>query len=359
MTKRDYYEVLGVEKGASPEEIKKAYRKKAVKLHPDHGGSEADFKELNEAYDALKNPEKRARYDQFGHAGAQNFAGGGRSAGGFEGTNFDFGDGNFGDLGDIFSQFFGGAAGQNPRAQTRAARGRDVEAEVTLDFAEAVFGAERTISLNLNVKCDRCKGVGAEPGSKEKTCPTCGGSGQESRVVNSLFGQIRQAQVCHTCHGRGKIPEKNCAKCGGRGVVREKISVKVKIPAGVDEGSAIRVSGRGEAVKGGNSGDLYVMIHVRPDKKFAREGDMILSEETISMVDAALGTELDVETVDGILTMKIPAGTESGTEFKLSGHGVPTRNGRGAQIITVKVATPQKLTRQQKKLLEEFRETLD
>lgn len=353
----DYYEVLGVSKSASADEIKKAYRKKAVKLHPDHGGNEADFKKLNEAYDVLKDPTKKSRYDQFGHAGVGQDFGGGANGGGFQNVDFDFGGGNFGDLGDIFSQFFGGANGGSARSAGGAKRGRDIETSVTLSFKEAVFGAERTVSLNTDVACNRCEGSGAEPGTSQKTCPTCHGSGQEVHVVNSLFGPIQQAQTCRTCHGRGKIPEKECAKCGGRGVVRAKTELKVKIPAGVDDGNAIRLAGRGEAAQGGNSGDLYVMIHVRPDKKFTREGNLILSDETISMIDAALGCELDVETLDGILTMKIPAGTQSGTDFKLSGHGVPSRGGsRGAQIITIKVETPTKLSRAQKKLLEEFRE---
>ena len=352
--KRDYYEVLGVKKGASADEIKKAFRKAAVKYHPDkEGGDEAKFKEINEAYEVLKDDKKRQRYDQFGHAGVGGAAGGGNPFEGFQGggqnVHFDFGGADFG---DIFSSFFGG----NQRSQSGAGRGRDVETNVNLTFKEAVFGAEKNISLNLDVECDHCKGSGAEPGFGTKECPTCHGSGQEVRVINSLFGPIQQAATCHTCHGRGKVPEKECTVCGGRGVKRDKQDIKVKIPAGVDEGSAIRLNGRGEAIAGGTAGDLYVAIHVQPHKKFTREGDLILSEETISMVDAALGCELDVETIDGELTMKIPAGTQSGTDFKLSGHGVPhlRGNGRGAQIITIKVETPTNLSRKQKDLLGQF-----
>jgi molecular chaperone DnaJ len=359
--KRDYYETLGVQKGASDDEIKKAFRKLAVKYHPDkEGGDEGKFKEINEAYEVLKDKQKRQRYDQFGHAGVGGASGGGGNPfGGFggqggENIHFDFGGGGFGDLGDIFSQFFGG---QRSSANQQN-RGRDLETSVTLTFEEAVFGTEEKVSLNTDILCDRCKGSGAEPGFGTKTCPTCQGSGQEVRVINSLFGPIQQAQTCHTCRGRGKIPEKNCTMCNGHGVRREKQEIKVKIPAGVDEGSAIRLSGRGEAVAGGSAGDLYVAIHVKPHKKFTREGDLILSEETVSMIDAALGCELDVETVDGEVTMKIPAGTQSGTDFKLSGHGVPHLKGseRGAQIITIHVETPRNLSRAQKKCLEEFAE---
>ncbi len=363
--KRDYYEVLGVGKSASADEIKKAFRKKAVQFHPDkEGGDESKFKEVNEAYEVLKDQQKRQRYDQFGHAGVGGAASGGGFPGGgaggfnFNGQNvhFDFGNGGgFGDLGDIFSNFFGGAGGGRQQRPGQN-RGRDVETSISLTFDEAIFGTEKKISLSLDVKCDHCKGSGAEPGFGTKECPTCHGSGQEVKVINSLFGPIQQAQTCHTCHGRGKVPEKKCTVCGGEGVRREKQDITVKIPAGVDEGSAIRLQGRGEAVADGAAGDLYVAIHVAPHKKFTREGDLILSEETISMIDAALGTELEVDTIDGLLTMKIPAGTQSGTDFKLSGHGVPhlRGGGRGAQIVTIRVETPTNLSKKQKELLKEF-----
>ena len=357
--KRDYYDVLGVKKGASADEIKKAFRKLAMKYHPDRNPgdkeAEAKFKEVNEAYEVLKDSDKRRRYDQFGHAGVGGSgATGGNPFGGFNGQDihFDFG-GNFGDMGDIFSQFFGGG-----RTTTRRrSQGRDVETSVTLTFEEAIFGTEKVVVVNSDVTCDRCHGDGAEPGYQQKTCPTCHGSGQEVRTVNSLFGPIQQATTCHTCGGDGKVADKKCTKCAGRGVVRERQEIKLKIPAGVDEGSAIRLSGRGEAIKGGRPGDLYVMIHVRSHKKFTRDGDLILSEEHVSMIDAALGCELDVETVDGLLTMKVPAGTQSGTDFRLSGHGAPRQHGdsRGPHIVTIKVDTPTGLTRKQKDLLEQFK----
>lgn len=359
--KRDYYDVLGVKKGASADEIKKSFRKLAMKYHPDCNPgdkeAEAKFKEVNEAYEVLKDSDKRRRYDQFGHAGVGGSGStSGNPFGGFNGQDihFDFG-GGFGDMGDIFSQFFGGGR----TATRRRSQGRDVETSVTLTFEESIFGTEKVVVVNTDITCDRCHGDGAEPGYQQKTCPTCHGSGQEVRTVNSLFGPIQQATTCHTCGGDGKIADKKCTKCGGRGVVRERQEIKLKIPAGVDEGSAIRLSGRGEAIKDGRPGDLYVMIHVRPHKKFTRDGDLILSEEHVSMIDAALGCELDVETVDGPLTMKVPAGTQSGTDFRLSGHGAPRQRSesRGPHIVTIKVDTPTGLTRKQKELLEQFKKS--
>lgn len=357
MAQRDYYEVLGVPKTASEDEIKKAFRKLAVKYHPDkEGGDEEKFKEANEAYEVLKDKLKRQRYDQFGHAGVGGASGGGfqgnpfEGFGGFggQGVEFDFGGG----LGDIFGQFFGGAQGaQGPR------RGRDVETNVTLTFDEAVFGVEKKISLTLEDECSHCSGSGAEPGHSLETCPDCKGAGQQTRVMNSIFGQIQQAVQCSKCKGRGKIPEKNCTKCAGRGTLRQTREIKLKIPAGIDDGATIRLRDHGEAVQGGAKGDLYVHIRVKAHKKFTREGNIILSFEHVSMVDAALGTEIDVDTVDGKVRMKIPAGTQTGTDFKLSGHGVPNLRGdeRGPHIVGIVVDTPTKLTKKQKELLEEFR----
>ena len=358
MAKRDYYEVLGVGKGASDDEIKKAFRKLAVKYHPDkEGGDEAKFKEANEAYEVLKDSKKRQRYDQFGHAGVGGASGGGSTYGGgnpfggFGGqnVNFDFGGGGFGDIfGDLF--------GMGGRTQ-RPVRGRDVEVSLTLSFEEAIFGTEQEISLNLDDKCRHCKGSGAELGHDMKTCPTCKGAGQVNKVVNTLFGAIQQTVMCSHCRGKGKVPEKNCSVCGGDGIERRKQSVKLKVPAGIDDGATIRLAGRGEAVSGsGTKGDLYVHIRVKAHKKFTREGELILSEEKVGMVDAALGTEIDVETVDGVVTMKVPAGTQSGTDFKLSGHGVPRMGSdrRGAHIVTVRVETPVNLSREQREVLESF-----
>lgn len=353
MSKRDYYEVLGVAKDASADEIKKAFRKLAVQYHPDkEGGDETKFKEVNEAYEVLKDQQKRQRYDQFGHAGVGGAGGGGNPFEGFDfggqGMHFDFGGG----FGDIFSQFFGSAAGQ----QHGPRRGRDVETSVTLDFEQAVFGVDKSIELTMDDQCSHCGGNGAEPGYDFDQCADCKGSGQQIRTMNTMFGAIQQASICSSCKGKGKIPQKVCTVCRGSGTERKRQTIAIKIPAGVDDGTTIRLRERGEAIGSGAKGDLYVHIHVKAHKKFTREGDIILSEEHIGMVDAALGTEITVETVDGAVTMKIPAGTQSGTDFKLSGHGVPhlKQNTRGSHIVTVVVDIPSKLNKKQKELLQQF-----
>ncbi|MCA9342365.1 molecular chaperone DnaJ [Candidatus Saccharibacteria bacterium] len=356
MSKRDYYEVLGIDKNASADEIKKAFRKAAVKHHPDkEGGDESKFKEINEAYEVLKDQQKRQRYDQFGHAGVGGASGGGAGGNPFEGfggqnINFDFGDGG---LGDIFGQFFGGGFGGSSR---QPQRGRDIETSVTLSFEEAVFGITKELHLAIEVVCDHCKGTTAEPGYSLEECKTCKGSGHQTRVMNTMFGAVQQTVVCETCHGKGKTPEKICTVCRGKGTERKEQKISVKIPAGIDDGATIRLRDHGEANAEGARGDLYVHIRVKAHKKFTREGDLILSEEHISMVDAALGTEIDVVTVDGNVRMKIPAGTQSGTDFKLSGHGVPhlQRDTRGSHIVSVIVDTPTKLSKKQKELLEQF-----
>lgn len=356
MSKRDYYEVLGVSKNASADEIKKAFRKLAVKYHPDKdGGDEVKFKEASEAYEVLKDAQKRQRYDQFGHAGVGGNGGGSYAGGnpfeGFgngQGFEFNFGDGG---LGDIFGQFFGGSGPD--RGPTR---GRDVETQITLDFEEAVFGIERKLSLMMEDECSHCKGTTVEPGSSMKTCPTCKGAGQQTRVMNTMFGAIQQAVTCDTCKGRGKVPEKVCTVCKGKGTERHEQHITLKVPAGIDDGATIRLKERGEAAANVPKGDLYVHIRVKAHKKFTREGDIILSEEHVPMVEAALGTEIEVDTVDGKVRMKVPAGTQSGTDFKLSGHGVPHLRGssRGPHIVSVIVDTPTRLSKKQKDLLAQF-----
>jgi molecular chaperone DnaJ len=357
MSKRDYYEVLGVGKDASADELKKAFRRLAVQYHPDkEGGDEAKFKEINEAYEVLKDSSKRQRYDQFGHAGVggAGAAGGNPFGGGYGGQNVNFDFGDLG-LGDIFENFFGG---QGRGRQERQRRGRDVETRVEISFENAVYGTEVEVSTNLEDICRHCKGTTAEPGYSLKACDTCKGSGQVVNVTRTIFGNIQQATICPTCKGTGKVPEKICSVCRGKGTERQVNKITLKIPAGVDDGAVIRLREHGEAIANGHKGDLYVNIRVKPHKLFTREGDIILSEEHIQMVDAALGTEIDVATVDGPIRMKVPAGTQSGTDFKLSGHGVPSiRTGaRGAHIVTLIVDTPVKLSKKQQELLREFQQ---
>jgi molecular chaperone DnaJ len=352
-TKRDYYDILGVSKSATAEEIKRAYRKLAMEHHPDrHGDDDSQFKEIGEAYEVLKDPQKRAGYDQFGHAGAQDnpFGGGAQGGNPFGGQGFE----GF-DFSDILNQFMGG----NPfgGGQRGPARGRDLEVGLVIEFSEAVFGVEKDISVTLDDACSHCKGEGAEPGSSVKTCSTCKGRGQVTRVQQTILGAIQQTGVCPDCQGRGKIPEKPCTVCRGTGIERRTKSLTVKVPAGVDDGNTIRLTGQGAAPKGGGvKGDLYVQLRVKPDRRFERDGTDILSEAKISMVEAALGTEVEVDTVDGKVTLKIPAGTQSGKMFKLSGRGVPGLQGRsrGDHLVSVVVETPTKLSSKQRELLEQF-----
>lgn len=349
MAKRDYYEILGVSKSASADEIKKAYRRLAVEHHPDRGGDEEKFKEANEAYEVLKDADKRKRYDQFGHAGLGGNSGG---QGGFSGQEMHFDFGDLG-LGDIFGNFFGGS-----QQQRRTRRGRDVETSVEVSFEQAVFGTEAELSIAIEDTCDHCKGTTVEPGSELKKCDQCNGSGQVVTVTRTIFGNIQQATVCPKCQGTGKVPERVCTVCHGRGTKQRKQQLTLKIPAGIDDGATIRLREHGEAIANGPKGDLYVNIRVKSHKKFTREGDLILSEEHIDMVDATLGTTIEVETVDGKVTMKVPPGTQSGSDFKLSGHGIPhlRGNSRGAHIVTVIVDTPTSLTKRQEELLQEFKE---
>ncbi len=354
--KRDYYEILGISKTATAEEIKRAYRKLAMQHHPDrHGGDDSQFKELSEAYEVLKDDQKRAAYDQFGHAGAQgNPVGGGGAAGGY-GGGFAGAEGF--DFSDILNQFMGGASPFGGARQSGPPRGRDVEVSVSIDFAEAVFGATKEVSLNLDDACTHCGGDGAEPGTKLKTCPTCNGRGQVTRVSQTILGAIQQTSVCSTCQGRGKIPEKPCTVCHGSGVERRQSTINVNIPAGADNGTTLRLSGKGAAPRGGGTkGDLYIQIRGKSDRRFRRDGRSILSDITVPMVDAALGTEVPIATVDGEVHLKVPAGTQSGKVFKMTGRGIPDLGGRnrGDHLVTVNVETPTKLTSKQRELLEQF-----
>ena len=363
MAKRDYYELLGVGKSASADEIKKAFRRAAVEHHPDRGGNEEAFKEINEAYEVLKDSSKRQRYDQFGHSGVGSSAASSGDpfsafGGGFGGPgkefHFDFGDLG---LGDILGSFFGGDVGRGRGGRTN--RGRDVQTDIEITFEQAVFGTEVDLNLSLEDNCEHCKGTTVEPGYELKKCDECDGSGQTKRVTRTIFGNIAQATTCSKCAGQGRVPEKVCSVCGGRGTQRKNQKINLKIPAGIDDGATIRLREHGEAIANGPKGDLYINIRVKPHKKFTREGDLILSNERVNMIDAALGTEIDVDTVDGPVKMKVPAGTQSGTDFKLSGHGVHHMKGggRGAHIVTILVDTPTKLSKEQLKVLKQLKKS--
>ncbi|TYS19522.1 molecular chaperone DnaJ [Rossellomorea vietnamensis] len=348
MSKRDYYEVLGVENGASKDEIKKAYRKLSKKYHPDIN-KEADanekFKEISEAYEVLSDEQKRAQYDRFGHTDPnQGFGGGG-----------DFG-GGFGGFEDIFNTFFGGGGGR--RRDPNAPRaGADLQYTMSVTFEEAVFGKETDIEIPKEEECDTCDGSGAKPGTKPETCKHCQGTGQLNVEQNTPFGRIVNRRVCHHCHGTGKFIKEKCNTCGGNGKVQKRRKIHVKIPAGIDEGQQLRVSGQGEpGVNGGPPGDLYVVFHVRSHEFFERDGDDIYCEMPITFVQSALGDEIEVPTLHGKVKLKVPAGTQTGTKFRLRGKGVPNVRGYGTgdQHIRVKVVTPTKLTDKQKELLREF-----
>jgi molecular chaperone DnaJ len=355
VAKRDYYEVLGVERAATADEIKKAYRKLALKYHPDKAdGDEAKFKEVGEAYEVLSDSQKRSSYDQFGHNGpfGAGNAGPGAGAGGFGGFNPEDFAGANGGFGDIFDMFFRGAGGGGPQQM----RPRDIEVTLAIEFSEAVFGVTKELRIDVDDVCKTCEGSGAAPGSKIVTCTTCNGAGQITRVQNTMLGSIRQTSPCPKCHGTGQIPEKVCPTCTGSGVLRAARDISIKIPAGVDHGTVVRLTGQGEAILGGKRGDLYVHLQVRAHKSLKRDGYNIISDITVPMVEAVLGGESDVETVDGRVTMKIPSGTQSGDVIKLGGRGVPHGDGkrRGDQLVRVGVSIPTKVSAHQRELLEEF-----
>lgn len=357
---KDYYKVLGVDKGASADDIKKAFRKKAHEHHPDKkGGDEAKFKEINEAYQVLGNAEKRAQYDRFG-SGFEHAQG----AGGFHGfegfrdfSNFSEGfNVNMDDLGDMFGGF-GDIFGFGGGKKSRARRGGDIQAILNIDFKEAIFGTEKEVSLNKTIQCDKCHGHGAEPGAKVDTCKTCGGSGRVTKIQRTIFGQMQVQATCTDCSGEGKTYSEKCSKCKGHGIIRNMSHIKVKIPAGIDDGETIRLTGQGEAGEhGAPAGDLYLRIKVNPSKQFSREGNNIFSKVEISFTQAVLGDKIEVETVDGQVTLKIPEGTQSGTDFVLKGKGVVSLRGkgRGNHLVKVVIKTPKNLSRKQKETLKEL-----
>jgi len=358
----DYYKTLDVSKNATQDEIKKAFRKKAHEFHPDKkSGDEAKFKEANEAYQVLSDAKKRSQYDQFGSSfqhGQGGRSGGFQDFGGFSQGGFTI---NMDDLGDAFSDFFSGGA----RGGQRGAKGSDIETIIEIDFREAVFGTEKEINLTKNNQCGHCDGHGVEPGAKVETCKPCNGSGRVTKIQRTILGQMQVQAACTVCGGDGKTYSQKCTKCSGTGAVRGTSKVNVKIPAGIDEGQSIRLTGQGEAgQKGSQSGDLYLLIKIKPDTDFRREGDMIFSKECINFTQAALGDKINIKTVDGSLKLKIPEGTQSGTQFRLRGKGVhrlnqggifsSIQNIRGDHLVEVVVDTPTKLTKKQKKLLSEL-----
>ena len=362
--KRDYYEVLGVSKGASDDEIKRAYRKLAKKYHPDMNPgdkeAEAKFKEVNEAYSILSDSEKRARYDQFGHAGVDPNYGAGGPGGGFGG--FDMGDI---DLGDIFGSFFGGGfggfGGSSSARRNGPQKGESLRASLTISFEEAAFGCEKEINLNRTEECDVCHGSGAEPGTTAETCPDCRGTGVV-RVQQRTGGfAFSSTAPCSRCRGTGKIIHTPCKACGGSGSVKKTKRVTVSIPAGIDDGQAISLRGQGNAGKnGGPAGDLIVAVHVRPHPQFQRDGTTVLYEQPVSFYQAVMGAELEIPTIDGKVKYTLPAGTQTGTTFRLRGKGIPELRGRGRgdQYVTVRVQIPTSLNGEQKEALRAFAEAM-
>ena len=363
--KRDYYEALGVEKSASDDEIKKAYRKAAKKYHPDlnPGDKEAEarFKEIGEAYEILSDPEKRSRYDQFGFAGVDpNYGAGGAGFDGFSGFGGGFGGFDV-DLGSIFSDFFGGGASTGSARRNGPKRGENVRAAVTLTFEEAAFGCEKEVSASRVEHCSKCSGTGSADGSEPVTCSTCGGSGVVRTVRQTPFGAMQQQTTCQKCGGTGKTVKDPCPTCRGKGKVRKNKKITVKIPAGVDNGQAVRMPGEGSVGTGGGSnGDLLVEVNVLPHAIFEREGSDVICEMPITFVQAALGGDLEVPTLDGKVRYTVPEGTQTGTTFRLRNKGIPVvgyQNRRGDQYVTVVVETPKDLSKEQKDLLRKFAET--
>jgi len=356
--KRDYYEVLGVQRGASEAEIKKAYRKLAKEnhpdLHPDDKAAEARFKEINEAYEVLSDSGKRSRYDQFGFAGVDPSYGGGGGYGG--GMGFDFGD-----LGDIFDSFFGGGFGSGARARTGPQRGESLRTRLTITFEEAAFGCEKDVSLDKVEECGECHGSGAAPGTSPETCANCGGSGQVQQRRQTPMGVFSTTGPCPRCGGKGKIISSPCKSCGGSGQVRQRRTLKVTIPAGIDNGQIVSLRGQGNAGRnGGPAGDLQIVITVQPHQLFRREGNNVYCDAPITFTQAVLGGELEIPTIDGKVKYEIPEGTQTGTTFRLRGKGIPNVNGRGRgdQFVTVNIETPRNLNREQKEALRKFSETL-
>ena len=356
--KRDYYEVLGVSKGASENEIKKAYKKMARKYHPDLNPGDKDaeehFKEVNEAYEVLSDPDKKARYDQYGHAGVDpNFGAGGA---GFDGS-FDFGD-----LGDIFGSFFGGGFGGGRRTNPNAPqRGESIRMSLAISFEEAAFGCEKAVTVERTEQCDTCHGSGCAPGTTPEVCPDCRGTGQVQVRRQTPMGVFASNGPCRKCGGTGRLIHQPCPDCRGSGAVRKRKTIKVTIPAGIDHGQTISLRGQGNAGKnGGPAGDLLITVMVQPHELFRRDGVDVFCEAPITFSQAVLGAELEIPTIDGKVKYSIPEGTQTGTVFRLKGKGIPVLNGRGRgdQYVTVTIETPRNLNKEQKEALRKFSETV-
>jgi len=347
--KRDYYEVLGVSRDATDEEIKRAFRKLAFQYHPDRNredGAEQKFKEVNEAYEVLSDADKRAAYDRFGHGGAEGFFGRG-----FEG--FDFGG-----FGDIFEAFFGGTSTTTRQAPRR---GNDLRYKISISFEEAALGCEREIDITRTEICDTCHGTGSKPGSQPSRCPSCDGTGQIRRVQRSLFGQFINTAVCSQCHGEGRLITEPCPECRGAGIQKRKQRISVSVPPGVDDGNGIRLSGEGDAgSRGGSPGNLYVVLSVAKHEFFNRDGDDVIYELPVNFAQAALGTEVAVPTLYGKSQLKIPSGSQTGKVFRLKDKGIPHlhRSGHGDQLVRLRVVTPDSLTKEQRRLFEELAKSL-
>ena len=358
--KRDYYEVLGIQKGASEDEIKKAYKKLARKYHPDMnpGDKEAEekFKEVNEANEVLSDPEKKARYDQFGFAGVDPSYGAG-AGGGAYGGGFDFGD-----LGDIFGSFFGGGFGGGQRRNPNAPqRGESIRASVSVSFTEAAFGCEKSVTLERSEQCPTCKGNGCAPGTTPEICPDCHGTGTVQTRRQTPMGVFASNGPCRKCGGTGRLIHQPCPDCRGTGAVRKRKTIKVNIPAGIDHGQTISLRGQGNAGRnGGPAGDLLITVMVQPHELFRRDGVDVFCEAPITFAQAVLGAELEIPTIDGKVKYSIPEGTQTGTVFRLKGKGIPVLNGRGRgdQYVTVTIETPRNLNKEQKEALRRFSETL-
>ena len=358
--KRDYYEVLGVSRGASEDEIKKAYKKMARKYHPDLNPgdktAEEKFKEVNEAYEVLSDADKKARYDQYGHAGVDPNFGAGGFGGGFDGS-FDFGD-----LGDIFGSFFGGGFGGVRRTNPNAPqRGESIRMSIAISFEEAAFGCEKAVTVERYETCDTCHGNGCAPGTSPEVCPDCHGTGTVQVRRQTPMGVFATSSPCPKCGGKGRIIHQPCKDCRGSGMVRKKKTIQASIPAGIDNGQTISIRGQGNAGKnGGPAGDLLITITVRPHELFRREGTSVLCEAPITFTQAVLGAELEIPTIDGKVKYTLPEGTQSGTTFRLKGKGIPSINGRGRgdQYVTVYIETPKNLNKEQKEALKKFAETM-